>query len=198
MIFELLKLNLDVPDAEFDSIYSERIRRLSRRHWTSVATAKRVSEFLAEKPGTKVLDIGSGVGKFCMVAAAHTKGYFVGVEQRGDLVEISNTLATSYDIKNVKFIHANITSIQFRNYDAFYFFNSFHENVATYGQIDSRVDEDLRLYDLYTLFTYQQFSSLPAGTRIVTYHSCTEIIPPTFRLVYSLEDDLLEFWEKIA
>jgi SAM-dependent methyltransferase len=198
MIFELLRLNIDVPDEEFDLIYSERIRKLSRRHWTSVSTAKLVSEFLAEKSGTRVLDIGSGVGKFCMVGASHTRGYFVGVERRGDLFEIANTLTASYDIKNVKFIHSNITSIQFRNYDAFYFYNSFHENIAAYGQIDNKVKEDLCLYDLYTLFTYEQFSSLPAGTRIVTYHSPPEIIPATFRLIYSLKDDLLNFWEKIA
>jgi hypothetical protein len=197
MIFELLKLNIDVPDKEFDSIYPERIRKLSKRHWTSVSVAKLVSEFLVERPDTRVLDIGSGVGKFCMVGATYTRAHFVGVEQRADLVEISNKLTESYDIQNVKFIHSNITSIQLRNYDAFYFFNSFHENIAAYGQIDDSVNGDVRLYDLYSIFIYEQFSSLPVGTRVVTYHSGSEIIPGTFRLIYSLKKGLLNFWQKI-
>jgi len=197
MVFELLKLNIEVTDAQFDSIYPERIRKVANRHWTPVSVAKQASEFLAEKPGAKVLDIGSGAGKFCMVAASHTKGYFVGVEQRADLVEISNELASVYNIQNVKFVHSNITSVQFRNYDSFYFFNSFHENIASFGHIDDKIKGDPRLYELYSSQTYGQFASLPPGARVVTYNSTAEMIPATFRLVYSLKKDLLKFWEKI-
>jgi SAM-dependent methyltransferase len=197
MVFELLKLNIDVTDDTFDSIYCERIKKLANRHWTPVSVAKHASEFLAERPGARVLDIGSGAGKFCMVAAAHTKGYFVGVEQRADLVQISNDLALANDVQNVKFIHSNITSIPFRNYDSFYFFNSFHENIALYGHIDDRIKNDLRSYDLYSFYVYQQFSALPPGARIVTYNSASDIIPSTFGLVYTLKKDSLRFWEKI-
>jgi SAM-dependent methyltransferase len=197
MIFELLKLNMEVTDEEFDSIYSERIRKLASRHWTPVSVARQASEFLAERPGARTLDIGSGVGKFCMVAAAHTKGSFVGVEQRGDLVEVANQLTSAHGVKNVKFIHTNITSVQFRNYDSFYFFNAFHENIALYGHIDDKLKGDLRLYDFYSFYIYEQFASLLPGARIVTYNSATDIVPATFRLVYSLKNDGLKFWEKM-
>src|SRR5690242_5190220 len=108
MVFSLLKLNIEVPDESFNEIYPERIKRLAKRHWTSVDVARLASEYLAEIPGTRVLDIGSGVGKFCMVGACHTHGYFVGIEQRRDLVDVAETIADSRRISNVKFIHANI------------------------------------------------------------------------------------------
>lgn len=196
MIFELLKLNVDVPDEEFDSIYPEKIQKLSKKQWSSVSIAKQAAEFLAERPGTRVLDIGSGVGKFCLIGASHTRGHFTGVEQRVDLVEISNNLAMSHNVPNVKFIHTNITSIRFRDYDAFYFYNPFHENVALYGHIDHNIDGNSHLYDVYTLFTHTQFASLPVGTRVVTYHSPLEITPSTFKLVYCSGDELLRFLEK--
>lgn len=197
MVFSLLKLNLDVSDETFNYVYPERIRKLAKKHWTCVEAAKQASEFLAERPGTRVLDIGSGVGKFCMVGACHTRGFFVGVEQRLELVEISNEIASSYDIPNVKFIHANITSIQFRDYEAFYFYNAFFENVVSSGHIDDTVKRNLQVFDYYSLYTFEQFSGLPSGTRIVTYCTSSEIIPRSFKLIYSLRGGLLKFWEKV-
>jgi SAM-dependent methyltransferase len=196
MINAQLKVDGDVTDEEFNAIYPEAIQRLANRHWTSVSVAKTVSAFLAERPGTRVLDIGSGVGKFCMVGALYTKGHFVGVEQRDDLVQISRNAAHANKIKNVSFIHANITSIPFREYDAFYFFNPFHEHVALHGHIDSTMKRDLSLYESYCLYVYEQFSSLPIGARVATMQSNTDVVPDTFRLVRSLKKDSLNYWEK--
>ncbi|NJM26667.1 MAG: methyltransferase domain-containing protein [Bacteroidia bacterium] len=125
MIFKLLRLNVDVTDDDFNAIYPENIRKLSRKHWTPVSVAKQAATFLAERPGTRVLDIGSGAGKFCMIGAAHTRGHFTGVEQRYDLVELSHRLASLHQIGNTAFVHGNIRSVKFRSYDAFYFYNSF-------------------------------------------------------------------------
>lgn len=196
MVFSLLKLNVAVTDDSFNSIYPDRIQKLANKHWTSVEVAKQASDFLADQPGTRVLDIGSGVGKFCMVGASYTQGYFIGVEQRNDLIDISETIAERHNIRNVKFIHSNITSIDFSNYDAFYFYNPFYENIALYGQIDDKIPADNGLFDLYCIYTYGQFHALPAGTRLVTYHASSEVIPATFKLIYSLNGGLLKFWQK--
>lgn len=196
MIFEFIKLSIDVTEDEFNEIYSERIRMLAKRHWTPVRVAKQACEFLADRPGTKVLDIGSGVGKFCMIGATHTKGYFTGVEARRDFVDLSHDLADRYEIKNVSFVHSNITSVAFKDYDAFYFFNSFYENIATEGKIDDTVSLDTERYLLYSVYIYEQFYDLPIGTRLVTYHSPLKIIPSSYQLQFSSEDELLTFWEK--
>jgi SAM-dependent methyltransferase len=198
MIFELLKLNIDISDDDFNEIYPEKIRMLARKHWTSVSVAKRASEFLVDKPGTKVLDIGSGVGKFCMIGASNTKGHFTGVEQRLSLIELSKRLSDSYYIQNVKFVHANITSVKFRDYDAFYFYNSFYENIDMLNKIDDTVRFDIQLYRLYSMHIVEQFATLPLGARLATYCSPSNIIPRTFRLQDSSKGGLLKFWEKVS
>lgn len=196
MIFELLRLNIDVADQEFDVIYPAEIKDLSRKHWTPVAIAKLAAEFLAERPGTRVLDIGSGAGKFCLVGAAHTKGYFTGIEQRHDLAELSRRLAVTHRLHNTKFIHGNIRTVRFRDYDAFYFYNSFHENIDLHNKIDDRVTLDAKLYHLYSIHVVKQFASLPVGARVVTYCSPLNILPRSFRLIDSLHGGSLNFWEK--
>jgi hypothetical protein len=130
-----------------------------------------------------------------MIGASHTQGYFVGVEQRWKLVEISNTIARSHDIQNVKFIHSNVTSIEFKEYEAFYFYNSYYENMLQSGQIDDTVRRNREVFDQYSMYTFEQFVSLPLGTRLVTYCTSRQMIPSSFKLMYSLKSGLLKFWE---
>ncbi|MBA4056424.1 MAG: SAM-dependent methyltransferase [Marivirga sp.] len=198
MVFEFLKLNIDITDYDFNAIYPEKVSNLARKHWSSVSVSKLASEFLVDRPGTKVLDIGSGAGKFCMIGATNTKGHFTGVEQRHELAELSTRIAQSYQIHNAKFIHANITSINFSDYDAFYFYNSFYENIDRVNKIDDTVILDIKLYHLYSVHIVEQFASLPLGARLVTYCSPLNIIPQTFKLQDSSNGGLLKFWEKVS
>ncbi len=198
MVFEYLKQNITVKEDEFNSIYPEKIKRHSRRHWTPIEIAKQASDFLVTKPGTRVLDIGSGPGKFCMLGATYTKGYFTGVEQRKKLIELSNKLSKRYRIPNVNFIHANITTINFKQYDAFYFFNSFYENIDRSAKIDDTVDPHVELYILYHAYIYQQFSLAKIGTRLVTYWSTLKEVPPSYELKSSSHNGFLNFWEKTS
>ncbi len=198
MIFEHIKLKKYVDDDEFNTIYPEWVRKLAFRHWTSVQISKVAADFLVGKPGTKVLDIGSGPGKFCMIGASHTNGYFTGVEQRYSLVELSKKLSIFYSIQNVNYIHANITSINFKEYDAFYFFNSFYENIDRSAIIDETVNASIDLYDLYSIYVNDQFSLAPQGTRLVTYCGALKEIPSSYELQYSLYNGLLKFWKKTS
>jgi SAM-dependent methyltransferase len=197
MVFKLLRLNIDVADEDINAIYPEKIRRLARQHWTPIGVAKRAAEFLADKPGTRVLDIGSGAGKFCLVGAAYSRGHFTGVEQRGKLVALSDKLANIYNIRNVSFIHQNITAINFSNYDAFYFYNSFHENIDMPNKIDDSIKLGADLYHQYSTYIVDQFVALPVGARLVTYCSPTTIVPSTFKLQDASNGGLLKFWEKV-
>lgn len=196
MVFELLRLSIDVTDDDFNEIYPEHIRALARKHWTPVAVARTASEFLVARRGTRVLDIGSGAGKFCMVGAANTKGHFTGIEQRVELVELSKKLCASHFLRNVDFIHANVTSIRFSDYDAFYLYNPFHENIDTRHRIDETVRLDPELYDAYSIHTVNQLSRLPSGVRLATYWTPASVVPGSFRLVDSLYKENLCLWEK--
>ncbi|MFZ6013075.1 MAG: methyltransferase domain-containing protein [Bacteroidota bacterium] len=197
MMFELLRLNLNVTDEDFNAIYPENISLLARKHWTPVTVAQTACEFLVGEPGTRVLDIGSGAGKFCLVGAAHTRGYFTGVEQRSELVELSRQLSARHHIYNVKFVHANITAIDFRNYEAFYFYNSFYEHIDLGNKIDDKIRFDVQLYHLYSRHVVQQFLALPLGARVATYCTPLNVVPKCFRQLDSLHGGFLKFWEKV-
>ena len=59
-----------IEDEKFDQIYPARIRKLSPLQWTPVRVAAEAAKLLVTVPGTRVLDIGCGPGKFCLVGAA--------------------------------------------------------------------------------------------------------------------------------
>jgi len=191
-----MKLNIEVSDDDFNVIYPESIRRFSKRHWTPVAVAKLASEFLAERPGTQVLDIGSGAGKFCMVGGASTRGIYTGVEQRSELYRFCVKAARVHHLSNVNYIHANITSIDFRKYNAFYFYNSFRENVDRTALIDNSVETGVDLFNTYTQYVHDQFASLPIGTRVATYWTPVADVPSNYAIVGTAFDGLLNMFEK--
>lgn len=198
MVIKRLRLNIDVSDNDFDTLLPTKYEAISRKHWTSITAAKLASDFLVEKFGTRVLDIGSGVGKFCIVGALTTRGFFTGVEQRRELVTVARRLSTDYLVGNVRFIHDNITSIRFADFDAFYFYNSFYENIEQENRIDNSVSLDVNLYHSYSTYVAGQLASMPAGSRLVTNCASSCIVPKSYKLVDSTYHGKLDFWEKIA
>ncbi|UUW07621.1 class I SAM-dependent methyltransferase [Flavobacterium plurextorum] len=198
MIFKSLKLNLTVEDTTFNELYPSRIKRLAARHWTPVAVAKFAAEYLVDKPYKKVLDIGSGAGKFCLVGAASTTGMFYGVEQRASLVKLSKKIVDKYDLANVEFIHSNINEISFSDYEAFYFYNSFYENIDSSCSIDKAILPERELFYSYSKYVKEQLEQTPIGTRLVTYWSNGEEIPDSFKLEYIACEGVLILWRKIS
>lgn len=198
MIFKSLKLNLTVEDTTFNELYPSRIKRLAARHWTPVAVAKFAAEYLVDKPYKKVLDIGSGAGKFCLVGAASTTGMFYGVEQRASLVKLSKKIVDKYDLANVEFIHSNINEISFSDYEAFYFYNSFYENIDSSCSIDKTILPERELFYSYSKYVKEQLEQTPIGTRLVTYSSNGEEIPDSFKLEYIACEGVLILWQKIS
>lgn len=196
MAFNLLKLNIDVTDDDIDIVFPPKINMLARKHWTPVAVAKLATEFLVDRPGTRVLDIGSGAGKFCLIGATCTRGFFTGVEQRKELVELSRQLGMAYKVDNAKFIHGNVTSISFDQYESFYFYNSFYEHITSLNRIDDTIAFSTNLYNQYSMYLLEQLDRLPGGSRLATYYSEQNIIPSSFKLLDSLKEDTLKFWEK--
>lgn len=183
-------------DAAFDGLYPEHIQGLSQRHWTPLEVAKKASAFLA-LPNAKILDIGSGVGKFCIIAGFyHPQTFFYGVEQRKELVRFSQMVNEEVNLANVGFIHGNLTAIDFKAYDHFYFFNSFHENIEPGGRIDNTVNTSSELYVYYSRFLIEMMDEKPAGTRLVTFHGREKQIPASFHLVDHAFSGRLKMWIK--
>lgn len=184
-------------ESRFHLLYPASFHSLARNHWTPLIVAKKAADFLAAEKGARILDIGSGIGKFCLAAAYYKPNTsFYGIEQRGDLVEYAEAARRVVGLNNVSFIHGNITGIDFKNYDHFYFYNSFYENLATAEKIDDHVAYSIQLYNQYNHFLYKQLEKKPSGTRVATYHGMDNILPPDYLEGGNDVDDLLKYWVK--
>lgn len=163
-------------DHEFDRIYPEPVRRLSSIHWSPVDVCRMAAKLLVERPATRVLDIGCGPGKFCMIGATTTQGHFTGVEQRKRLVRAARNLLKRHGVTNAEIVHGNITGVDFRSFDAFYLFNPFEENIVPMLRIDHGVELAPGLYSEYTRHVRRELARMPVATRVVTYcGDCAEI-----------------------
>jgi len=198
MVTKNLPSDADIADEAFDTIYPLRYKKISRYHFTPVHVAQAAARYLVKTPNTRVLDIGSGAGKFCMVGAACTEGYFTGIEQRKNLHRLAVKLAKLQGSERVEFIHSNIMEIDFEAFDAIYYFNAFYENIVPMSAIDHAVTLDKTLYTLYTQFMREQLDKMPVGTRLATYFSFMDEVPNSYKIKGADFDVKLKFWEKVS
>jgi SAM-dependent methyltransferase len=185
-------------DEQFDQLYPLPIQSLTSLHWTPLNIAKKAAHYLAADHNARILDIGSGVGKFCLAAAYYKpKAFYYGVEQRKSLVRYAEIANDVLLFQNVSFFNGNFTVLDFRNYDHFYFYNSFYENLIGADRIDNSILYTAELYNYYNRYLYKQLERKPIGTKIATFHSLEDEIPPCYRSEASEFDNLLKFWIKV-
>lgn len=185
-------------DEQFNQLYPSSIQLLAQRHWTPLIVARKAANFLAAESNVRILDIGSGVGKFCLAAAHYKpKAWYYGIEQRKRLVTQAETARETLRIENVSFMNGNFTQMDFRNYNHFYFYNAFYENMTGTYKIDNSIDYSLELYNYYNRYLYKQLEQKPPGTRLASFHSLEDEIPKGYHIVGSEMNDLLKFWIKI-
>lgn len=185
-------------DELFDSLFPNSNETLMKRHWTPLQAANKAAQFLAAEKNTRILDIGSGVGKFCL-SAAHfmPQAFYTGIEQRQNLVEQANQAKKILDCKNVEFIHGNFTKLNFKAFDHFYFFNSFYENFSYTENMDNEIVYSKELYEQYNYDLRMKLEQKTSGTRLATFHSTEDEIPEEFLVVGTEMDNTLKFWIKL-
>lgn len=183
-------------DTDFDQLYPSHIQWLSEMHWTPLHIVKKASEFLAT-PNARILDLGSGVGKFCISGGFfQPQAFFYGIEQRLELFNHAEMAKQEINLSNVNFIHGNLTKLDFNDFDHFYFYNSFYENIETSSPIDYSLRTSYELYEHYTKFLFDTLDKKPAGTRLVTYQAPGKQIPASYRLVDNSYRRALKMWIK--
>lgn len=162
-------------DRAFDRLLPDNVRHLSMAHWTPVKVAVRATSLLCPTRHTRVLDIGAGVGKVCTIGALSNLGTWVGVEQHAALVSTATQLARSLGVSHrAKFLHGDVFSIDWSEYDALYLYNPFE--LTLFDKPATRSVQIARVQ--------QRLAALPTCTRVVTFHGFGGVMPPTFRLLY--------------
>lgn len=185
-------------DTQLHKLYPEPIRAQARMHWSPLYIVQKAVSYLATNNTVKILDIGSGAGKFCLAGAFYKPSVsFFGVEQRKNLIEYAEAARKELGFRNVQFIYRNFTQLNLNEYDHFYFYNSFFENLDGTEKIDNEIVYSNELYNYYSIYLYNQLQKMPNGTRIATYCSWGDEIPPCYQLAEAHFNDLLKFWIKM-
>ncbi len=183
-------------DTEFDNLFPIHIQNLSAVHWTPLNVAAVAARWLAPNAGAKVIDIGAGVGKFCIAGSIYTKGIFTGIEQRKNFVTIGNKVVKQLGLQRVSLIHGNFTELDLGGYTGIYFFNSFHENLVFADALDNKIEMSGELYELYSAHMLRQLNAMPVGTRLATFWLSITEIPGCYKLQDSHFNNLLKLWVK--
>ena len=187
---EALRSGATVADHDFDALFDPAVRELSAQHFTPVAVARRAASLLVTSPGTRILDVGSGAGKFCLVGALTTRGSFTGIERIGRLVAAARQVVAHHRLPRTHFIHGDVADLDFAGYEGFYLFNPF----VAWGGEALGLSPARRVASVEIVRARLAASS--PGTRVVTYHGFGSDMPPTYRRVYveACGTDVLELW----
>ncbi|MFL5318370.1 MAG: methyltransferase domain-containing protein [Myxococcaceae bacterium] len=147
-------------------------------HWTPLEVAARVAKLLSPRAGERVLDVGSGVGKLCIVGALLTEGTWVGVDRNEDCSLAARRIAESVGATRAEFIQADAFSFDWRGFSALYFFNPF-------GEVDHVGDR--AQHEDFAAKTHERLARMPAGTRVVVYFDAGTELPSNYEQEHSEE-----------
>jgi SAM-dependent methyltransferase len=203
---DLTRLRLDVgrglvDDPTFDeALYAPPIRARSSRFWTPVTVASRAAQLLARHDVRRVLDVGSGPGKFCLAAASVCPEIdFTGIEHRPHLVEAARLAGARLRLENVRFLEGTVTELPWTEFDALYLYNPFAENVCDEGDhLDDTVELSTPRYMADVRCVGAALTAAPVGLVMVTYHGFGGPIPVSYELVHAerAHSDWLRVWVK--
>jgi SAM-dependent methyltransferase len=187
-------------DVSFDRLYSDPIRARSAQFWTPVAVAARAAELFAGQNVANVLDIGSGVGKFCLTAGcACPEIKFTGIEQRPHLVDAARQVKAQLGTRNVRFLVGDATTPRWDEFDGLYLYNPFAENLYFHSDpLDHTVELSQRRLVADVRRVFAALVAAPVGMCMVTYNSFGGPVPGTYDLAHAERAgvDWLRLWVK--
>ena len=188
------------PDCEFDRFLPEPFRVVSPHYWSPLVVARQAAQWLDESGVQSVVDIGSGVGKFCVAGALFGRCHFVGLEQRPFLVAAARRLAHLFDVNDrVRFVRGSLGEVPVPMAEAYYFFNPFGEYSFESDLVAERdlvVSIDRYARDIAT--AEQLLHGAPVGTWVLTFNGFGGRMPDGYELLridWTLPS-VLRLWRK--
>jgi hypothetical protein len=166
-----LRQGRQIPDEHFDRLAAGAGRL--RHHLiasTPLSVASSALSLLTAGEALRVLDVGAGVGKLCIVGALTTRAQFTGVEHHLALVRQARSAALRFGARRATFIHDSVAHIDLQGFDAIYVFDGAPESPAS-----------------STSVVWRKLPAARSGTRIVTYGGLID--PPGCRLHARLRPD---------
>jgi protein-L-isoaspartate O-methyltransferase len=184
----------EISDVQFDRVFPPAQRFRSHHHWTPIEVAVRACCLLNTQPGESVLDVGSGVGKLCLIGALTTPARWIGVERVGDMVIAATEAAWRLRVTHqVDFVVGDAMDVDWSPFDAIYMFNPFAERLVI-GSGDALTRRHHFTGEVER--ARMQLSGLRSGVRLVTYYGFGGELPEGFELMHCevAREDRLCVW----
>jgi SAM-dependent methyltransferase len=197
---EALRAGQGADDAAFDEFIPQADRQVSSEYWTPLRVATRAAQWLDYFGARSVVDIGSGVGKFCVAAALGGGCRFTGIEHRSRLVAAARTLARTFEVEDrIEFLQASMVDAGWPKADAYYLYNPFSENLYRQEhQLDRDVELGAERYKREIAAAERYIERAPRGTFLLTYNGFGGRVPDSYEEV-AVDRDLpyeLRMWQK--
>jgi len=193
-----------ISDQDFDKLYPEDIQNVSQIHWSSIKAIKTAIDFFSAtlKPGAKILDVGSGAGKFCIFGSLISEFNFTGVEKRKRLFNISNKISSKMKNNNISFVCNDALHLDWNTFDGIYLYNPFYEYkmpLNTGFHIDNEIEFSEEKYEFYTKKIYKKLRLLKPGSIVVVYNGYGGGFPKGYiEKFYKKIDELeMSLWKRI-
>ena len=189
-VAEALRERRDPGDEIFDRLLPSSLQVVSSHFWTPLSVALRVARWLDEVGVKTVVDIGSGVGKFCIAAALCGSYEVVGIEQRPRLVRTARQLARSFRIEDrVHFLHHSFGEGVTPAADAYYLYNPFGENLFhDRNCLDKHVELSRERYARDSAAVESFLRTAKDGTYVVAYNGFGGKLPESYSEVKVARD----------
>jgi tRNA1(Val) A37 N6-methylase TrmN6 len=181
-------------DEKFNVIVRKELRFLSKVHWTPVDVIDQCVKWLPGKQSLKVLDIGSGIGKFCILASQISPHCFTGVELREDSHLEAVRLQSLLKLENVNFLNSNVDQIAFEDYDVFYLFNPFYEQIVNHGTVLNHIKFHKENYHKYETYVISQLKKCSTGKLVICFEYDLLSKISGFELIDDAFEGSLQIW----
>lgn len=185
-------------DDEFDQLYPDKVRHLSYHYWSTFNLSAKAAILSCYKDKAKILDLGSGSGKFCLVGSLVTNGQFYGVEKRKYLTDIAKNIGALCPGNKPKFIHGDLAEIDWKVFDSIFMFNPLTEYRSA-KQMDEYSQYNLDAYNNYMKLISCKLDEMTKGTRFVAVCEFAFKPPKSYEKIHASMVDGLPFgvWQKI-
>jgi SAM-dependent methyltransferase len=183
LIVEALRAGLCPPDQAFDIFLPADLESLSADQWTPLEVALSAASWLKEFDVRRVVDIGSGPGKFCVAAALAGTSELVGLEQNPRFVAVARSLARFFGVQDrVRFVEGKLGDQTLPPAEAYYLYNPFAQHLfaPTLDPIWG-ASPNYERYRRDVMTAQDAFRRAPQGTIVVTYNGFGGLMPASYQ-----------------
>lgn len=179
-----LRVGRPLPDRFFDRFLPEDLKALSSDQWTPLEVVSSVMTWLQELGVQRVVDIGSGPGKFCVAAALISGCELVGLEQSPRFVAVARHLAELFGVQHrASFVHGALGDGELPSADAYYLYNPFAQHLfAPADDFCRGATPNYERYRRDVALAQDTFRRAPPGTIVLTYNGFGGLMPGSYEL----------------